>query len=93
MGANNVLCETFWAVFLEPHFECGAGLGWAGLAGLAGAGWGWVWLGLWAGACDGKVVFKPTINGASDSQQQQAISIYFFLEGLGFRVKGLGFRL
>ena len=28
-----------------------------------------------------------------DFQQQQAISIYFFLEGLGFGVWGLGFRV
>ena len=34
---------------------------------------------------DGKYSMFP------DGQQQQAISIYFFLEGLGFRVWGLGF--
>ena len=35
-------------------------------------------------------------NRFPDGQQQQAISIYFFLEGLGFRgfgFRGLGFRV
>ena len=32
---------------------------------------------------------SPPKNELPDGQQQQAISIYFFLEGLGFRVEGL----
>ena len=84
-----VLGETFWAkvlgsFFLELHFESGAGCwaGWAGFgsgraelwAGLGGLGWG----------------SPETEIGVFDNngQQQQAISIYFFLEGLGFRVLG-----
>ena len=31
-------------------------------------------------------------NGLPDGEQQQAISIYFFLEGLGFGVRCLGFK-
>ena len=70
---------------------CWAGLGWvAGLGwpGLRRAGWGWVgWaIGLLE---NGKVVSRPK-NELPDGQQQQAISIYFFLEGLGFGVQGLG---
>ena len=78
----------------------GAGWGWAvgGWVGLAGAGAAWWWVGLgWAGlglAVDlfenGKVCLHRT-NELPDCQQQQAISIYFFLEGLGFVV--LGFRV
>ena len=41
---------------------------------------------------NGKGVLPPQ-NGFPDGQRQQAISIYFFLEGLGFRgLGGLGFR-
>ena len=45
---------------------------------------------------NGKVVSRPKLsekNELPEGQQQQAISIYFFLEGLGFRVRGLGFRV
>ena len=93
---RNVLGETFWPVlFLEPHFESGAGC-WAGLAtGRAGLGWwaGWVGnpvseIGLFANETEiglfenGKVCLHR-INELPDGQQQQAISIYFFHEGLG----------
>ena len=78
----------------------GAGLGWAvssaGLgAGLAWAGLGWLGWGLgWAGAAlKLKLVYSKMATlchdrkyELSNGQQQQAISIYFFLEGLGFRV-------
>ena len=40
---------------------------------------------------NGKVCVRK--NELPDGQQQQATSIYFFLEGLGFRVWGLGFRV
>ena len=36
---------------------------------------------------------RPEKKRFPDGQQQQAISIYFFLEGLGFIVSGLGFRV
>ena len=79
-------------------FTAGLVAGWA----WAGAGWaGWAGLG-WAGlGCpetgtglleneiglfeNGKVSFHRK-NVLLHGQQQQAISIYFFLEGLGFRV-------
>ena len=82
--------------------------GWAGLGGGGWAGWlgGWGvggWLG-WAGwaleaALKLKLVYSKMAKlcpdrkyELSNGQQQQAISIYFFLEGLGFIeiVKGLG---
>ena len=65
-----------------------AGLGWAG-------GWAWragLGCGLgWAGRA--KLVHSKMAtlcpdqkSERSNGQQQQAMSIYFFLEGLGFRV-------
>ena len=73
-----------------------AGLGWAGLAGRARAGVARLWAGLalgWVGNPEteiglfenGKVVSRPK-NEIPDGQQQQAISIYSFLEGLGIGV-------
>ena len=77
------------------------GLGWAGLgwAGLGWAGLGLGWLGGWAilkrklvyseieiGLFENGKVCLHRKNKLPDDQQQQAISIYFFLEGLGFRV-------
>ena len=86
----------------------GAGLG-------VGLGWGWARLGGWATLKRKLVSSKMKRNlihskmercvsteqhELPDGQQQQAISIYFFLEGfrvfgfLGFRVFGfLGFRV
>ena len=76
--------------------------GWAGLWGWVGVGGGpglgagpgsgaWAWLG-WA-ALKRKLVYSKMATlcpnrkyELSNGQQQQAISIYFFLEGLGFRV-------
>ena len=78
-----------------------AGLGWAGLgwAGLGWAGLGLGWLGGWAilkrklvyskieiGLFENGKVCLHRKNKLPNDQQQQAISIYFFLEGLGFRV-------
>ena len=78
-----------------------AGPGWAGLgwAGLGWAGLGLGWLGGWAilkrklvyskieiGFFENGKVCLHRKNKLPDDQQQQAISIYFFLEGLGFRV-------
>ena len=74
-------------------------LGWAGL-GWAGLGWaGLGWLGGWAilkrklvfskieiGLFENGKVCLHRKNKLPDDQQQQAISIYFFLEGLGFKV-------
>ena len=78
----------------------GAGLGWAGLGAELAWGWGLGGWGLGAGGWgspeteiglfeNGNVVSPPKYE-LSNGQQQQAISIYFFLEGLGFRVRGLG---
>ena len=61
--------------------------------GLGVAGLGWAGLG-WAGvALKLKLVYSKITTlcpdrkyELSNGQQQQAISIYFFLEGLGFRV-------
>ena len=65
--------------------------------------WGWGGAGLAVGFLepgttlkrksfeDGEVVFKTEKTELPDGQQQQAISIYFFLESVGFRVWGLGF--
>ena len=94
---RNVLGESFGQFFLEPHFESGAGRWaglWAGLGGWAGLGLGLLpeteigpfdneaEIGLFE---NGKVCL-PRKNELSHSLQQQAISIYFFLEGLGFGV-------
>ena len=89
-----VLGETF--LFLEPHFASGAGRwagqrGWAG--GWAGLGWAGGWAGRWGAALKLKLVYSKMAKlcpdrkyELSNGQQQQAISIYFFLEGLGSRV-------
>ena len=65
------------------------GLGWAG---EGCRGWGLGWAGLGAGLdseiCafeNGKVLSPSKEFRSPDGQQQQAISIYFFLEGFGFR--------
>ena len=75
-----------------------AGLGWAGPGGWAG-GLGWATLKRkliclkmkrkLVSSKNGKVCLHRK-NELPHGQQQQAISIYFFLEGLGFRVD-LGF--
>ena len=57
---------------LGLELGCGAGLGWARSSGFETE------IGLLE---NGEVVSRP-----EKKQQQQAISIYFFLEGLGFRV-------
>ena len=54
--------------------------GWGGLGWGLGCGW------VRAGLENGEVVSRPEKKGFPDGQQQQAISIYFFLEGLGFGV-------
>ena len=56
---------------------CGAGLGWARSSGSETE------IGLLE---NGEVVSRSEKKRLPDGQQQQAISIYFFLEGLGFRV-------
>ena len=74
---------------------CFRGSCWAGAqaeAGTGAGGWAGLGLGLGLGLAalkrkfalfeNGKVVSQPD----KGDQQQQAISIYFFLEGLGFRV-------
>ena len=74
------------------------GLGW-GLAGLAWARWVGnpeTEISLLAneteiGLFENRKMCLPHKNEVPDGQHQQAISIYFFLEGLGFR--GLGFRV
>ena len=72
-----------------------AGLGpvWAGGWAVVGCGLGeWAGLAGWATLKRNLVYSKMERlcpgrkNALSDGQQQQAISIYFFLEGLGFRV-------
>ena len=81
------------------------GLGWGCRAWVWGPGRGWPvdWAGLgglgWA-ALKRKLVYSKMATlcpdrkyELSNGQQQQAISIYFFLEGLGCRVLGLGFRV
>ena len=71
------------------------GLGW-GWAGLVWAGWVGnpeTEIGLYENETEiglfenGKVSLHRQ-NEPPDGQQQQAISIYFFLEGLGFRASG-----
>ena len=72
-----------------------AGLGWAGLGGRRVGGLELGWAVGWAG-----LGLKLTVYGVL-RKQRQAISIYFFLEGLWFRVFGfrvlglrvLGFRV
>ena len=56
--------------------SCAVGLGWARSSGFETE------IGLLE---NGEVVSRPE-KRFPDGQQQQAISIYFFLEGLGFRV-------
>ena len=102
LGANKfcakVLGETFffgttfciWGRVLGWAGLGWAGLGWAGWAGLGWAGLGWAglgWAGLgWAGLGWAGLVCLHRKKELPDSQQQQAISVYVFLEGLGFRV-------
>ena len=88
-----------WAGAGLALLACWAAGLWAG-AGLGGWKWGvggWAWLGGlgWAGwaALKLKLVYSKMAKlcpdrkyELSNGQQQQAISIYFFLEGLGFRV-------
>ena len=66
--------RKYWAVlFWNYILNLGLGAGLAGLdLGAAGLGWGSPETEI--GLCE------------NNGQQQQAISIYFFLEGLGFRV-------
>ena len=89
--------ELGWAGLRWAGLLGWAGLGWLGWAGLAGlggraglgcaAGWGGAGGGLGWGGWGG---LAAGCGWAADGQQQQAISIYFFLEGLGFRVWHLG---
>ena len=74
------------------------GAGAAGALRLAGLGLGGPPVG-WAAALKRELVYSKMATlcpdrkyELSNGQQQQAISIYFFLEGLGFRVWSLGFR-
>ena len=87
---------------LEPYLESGGGLAAAAAAGAAGAGWGLglgvgldsgLGLGSAGAALKLKLVYSKMATlcpdrkyELSNGQQQQAISSYFFLEGLGFRV-------
>ena len=68
----------------------------AGWAGQGCGGWGLVggWGGLGLGWVKRELVYQnmerlcpDRKNELSDGQQQQAISVYSFLEGLGFRVQ------
>ena len=65
-------------------------------------GWGWGWG--WAGCPEAETGLLENVKGCvpteknvlPDGQQQQAISIHVFLEGLGFRgsgFRGLGIRV
>ena len=75
---------------MKPRFESGAGLG--GWLGWASSGAGLAGLGGWA-TLKRKLVYSKMERCVStekiqlpDGQQQQAISIYFLLEGLRFGV-------